>query len=253
MASSEDGDLDRGPERRDRRDEGELALRGVQPQRHGDRLPGVVGGRGRRRIGLELGEQRDERRVAGERDLAPQPVEQVHAPLGEVGDPRRDPVGMQRDAQDVDGRLEQVRRDGRRQQRHGAVRGDHLPGAVDDQRRIRVVALEDQVDRRPHRRHRLVVEVVALERGRVAGREQHPVALAQRHLEPLGEVQHHRRARPRAPRLDEREVPRRHVRVERELELREPAPLPPVAQQRPDLHLRCAHAAERSDGREARR
>ena len=42
--------------------------------------------------------------------LAPEPVEQVRAPLPQVRDPRRQPLGMQPEPQHVHRRLEQVRR-----------------------------------------------------------------------------------------------------------------------------------------------
>ena len=89
-------------------------------------------------------------------------------------------------------------------------------------------------ERLAYRRHLGRVEVVLRERGREAGGEQQLVAIAQRHLELVGEPQDHLRARPRAAGLDEAQVPGGHARLERQVELAEPAPLPPVAQQRAD-------------------
>ena len=77
-----------------------------------------------------------------------------------------------------------------------------------------------------------VVERALRVGGRVAGREQQRVALAQRHLELLGQVQHQLAAGLRAAGLDEAEVARRDAGLERQVELAEPAPLAPVAQQR---------------------
>ena len=63
--------------------------------------------------------------------------------------------------------------------------------AVDRQRRIGFVALEHQVDGPPRRRQRRVVERALPVHGRVAGRHQQRVALAQRHVQPFGQPQHH--------------------------------------------------------------
>ena len=147
------------------------------------------------RVGAQLVEQRPERGVAAHRDLALEALEHVRAPLAQVGDPRCDAVRMEAHAQDVERRLEQLGRDARRQQRHRAVGGQHLPGAVDDKRRVGLVPREDQGERVADRRHLRVVERVLLVDRRVTGRQQQPVALAQRHFEPAGEVQHHLGAR----------------------------------------------------------
>ncbi len=52
-------------------------------------------------VALGLVEQLREPRVGGHHQLAPEPGEQVRAPLGEVLDPGREPVGVQADPQDV--------------------------------------------------------------------------------------------------------------------------------------------------------
>ena len=53
-------------------------------------------------------------------------------------------------------------------------------------------------------------------------------------VELLGEMEHHLRARPRAAVLDEAQMPASHTRLERQLELAEPAALPPLPQHRAD-------------------
>jgi hypothetical protein len=82
--------------------------------------------------------------------------------------------------------------------------------------------------------HPLVVHLALGVGGRVAGRQEQVVALAQRDLEPLGEPDHHVAARLRAAGLHEAQVTRRDVGLERELELAEPPAGPPLAQQSPD-------------------
>ena len=89
----------------------QLGAARVEPQR--DRDAGLVGGERRLAAGVgdQLVLQGGEAFVARDGDLAAQPVEQVRAPLGQVADVRRHALGVQRDAQRVGGRLEQVRRD----------------------------------------------------------------------------------------------------------------------------------------------
>ena len=62
------------------------------------------------RVAADLVVEGGERGVAGDRDLVAQALEQVGAPLGEVDDPRRHPVGVQRHAHDVGRRRQQLGR-----------------------------------------------------------------------------------------------------------------------------------------------
>ena len=71
---------------------------------------------------------------------------------------------------------------------------------------------------------------------RVAGGEQHPVALAQRHVELLGQVQDHLLARARAAGLEEAQVARGDAGLEREVELAEAALGAPGLEEWPDSH-----------------
>ena len=66
------------------------------------------------------------------------------------------------------------------------------------------------------------------ERGCVAGRQQQRVALAERHVEVFGEMQHQLAARLGPSRLDEAQVPCRDVGLDGELQLAESASLAPV-------------------------
>ena len=167
------------------------------PQRRRDLARGQVGRvRGPSPPGSarELVVQRGQRRVAARDGLAPEPVEQVRAPLGEVHDPRRHALGVQREAQDVDRRLEQVLGDAGGQQRDRAVA--RRPSPSGGRRRPRGTA------RGPCRTRSSASRTGPISGSsrsrcavgrRVAGGEQQLVALAQRHVELLGQVQDHAR------------------------------------------------------------
>jgi hypothetical protein len=156
------------------------------------------------------------------------------APLVEVGDPGRHPVGMEADPQDVDRRLEEIGSDAVGEQADGGVRGEHLPRAVDHDGRIRLVRAQDLRDRLAHRLHLRILEVVLLEPRREPGGQQHAVALAQRDIELRGEVQHHLGAGPRSAGLEEAHVPSGDPGRERQLELAHPASSAPLAQEHAD-------------------
>src|ERR1044071_8785715 len=86
--------------------------------------------------------------------------------------------------------------------------------------------------------------------------ERQPVALGDRKVELLREVDEELPARARAAGLDEAEMPRRYVRVERELELAEaPARAPETHQLagRPRLVLDHGHARNVAELRRERR
>ena len=113
-----------------------------------------------------------------------------------------------------------------------------VPAAVDDDGRVGLVAAQDEVEGLAHRCHVGRVERALPVDGRVAGGEQQLVALAQRHLELLGQVQDHlaaRRARPVSTKLTCRaETPASSARSS----WLQPPPLAPVAQQRADTEGR---------------
>ena len=67
---------------------------------------------------------------------------------------------------------------------------------VDRDGRAGIVAVEHDLNGVTDRRHLGVVERALLEDGGIAGGQQQPVALAQRHFQLLGEVQHQLWARP---------------------------------------------------------
>ena len=146
--------------------------------------------------------------IGGDRDLAANATDEVAAPLVEVDGLRREPLGMKSDAERVRGRLEQLRSYPFRQNGDGAVGRDEVAEPVEYDRRIRLVRGEKALERLANRRHLLAVEAALAVRGRIARGEEQPVPLAQRDVEPLGEVEHHLPAWARPARLDEAEVPR---------------------------------------------
>ena len=90
--------------------------------------------------------------------------------------------------------------------------------------------LDRRVDRRADGVERGILERPVGEAGRKAGGDQPDIPLAQRNVELLGETQDQRPAGRGAADLDEAEMPRGHVRAQRKLQLRQPAPAAPVAQ-----------------------
>ena len=133
------------------------------------------------------------------------------------------------------------------QQRDRAVRGDHAPVAIDGERRVWVVAFQHALQRVTHRLHVRFVQPALTVRRRVARGEQQLVAVAQRDVELLGEMDDHLGAGPCPAGLDEADMPGGHVRLEREVQLAQAPPLAPLAQQRPDADpfLDLAHRHER--------
>ena len=85
---------------------------------------------------------------------------------------------------------------------------------------------------------------------RKAGRQQHPVLLAQRQVEPVGQPQHHVARRRRAAAFDEAQMALRDVGLEREVELAHAAAAAPFADEVADRRVPCVHAARnRPSGR----
>ena len=110
------------------------------------------------------------------------------------------------------------------EQRQAAVRVQQPPPPVDDDGRVRLVTGQHLPHRGAYRSHPGRVERSFAERGRVTGRQQQPVAVAQRQVEPFGQLQDHVAARARPAGFDEAEVPGGHLRAYGQFELAEPAP-----------------------------
>ena len=202
--------------------------------------PGWVAGTPRivARVGLQLGQQRAQLRILRDADLAPQPPQDVGAPLRQVGDPRRHALGMQAQAQRVDGRLQQVRGGAGRDQPDAGVAVDELPAAIDRDRRRGLVGGEQATDDLADLAHLGILERRLGIGGRVAGGQQQLVALPQRHVEMLGELDHHVAARLGAAGLDEAEMARGDLGLQRQLHLAETPLVAPAAQQRADAQGR---------------
>jgi len=185
---------------------------------------------GGRRVALQLVVQRLQHGVAGGGDLLLQPLQQVRAPLREVRDARRHALGVQAQAQHVDGRLQQLGRAAFHEQRHQRVVRHQVPVAVHGQRGEGLVALQHQVDGAARRGHRRVVERALAVHGREAGGHQQRVALAQRHVQALGQAQHHLAAGRGAAGFHVAQVTGRHLGLLRQVELAQAAVGAPVPQ-----------------------
>ena len=94
---------------------------------------------------------------AADRGLPPQSLDQVMAPLPEIVDARRQPLGVYGDAQRV--RPLQQMRCHAFEQHPGADVGVHdLPATVDHHAWKRVVGVENSLNARPHGGHVRVIE-----------------------------------------------------------------------------------------------
>ncbi len=149
------------------------------------------------------------------------------------------PVGHQRPYGRVEGDAQQVEivgvgiGAGQGEQRPGGPVEAHDPvGAIDDHHRERLVVGGHGVDGGPERALQQCVDAGLGIAGGEPGRSQELVAVAQRHIEGLGQRQHHLDARPRPGRLEEAEVASRHLGGERQVELAHPPLTAPVLEQR---------------------
>ena len=183
------GHLDRRAEGRDRADERELAPGCAAAAARRSRAPAASRARGAR-VGAASS--------SSSASSAASPVSAIWRSRRSSRCPRHSPrlairgatpSGCRLTRRTLTGGSSSLGRHAGGEQRHGAVGAEHLPGAVDHDRRVGVVAVEDQVDRAAHGRHLGVLQVVLLEDRGVAGGQQQLVAVAQRHVELLGELQ----------------------------------------------------------------
>ncbi|HVM10620.1 MAG TPA: hypothetical protein VM345_19325 [Acidimicrobiales bacterium] len=138
---------------------------------------------------------------------------------------------MEAGPDDVHRRLRKLRRQQRDERRHAAVRSDHVPLPVDDERRVRLHPAQDDVDRVPHRFEVGLVERPLAKGRREARGDEEGVAVAQGDVELFGQVQHELAAGLRPPGLDEAQVPRRDAGLHAEVELAHPPLGTPPPQQ----------------------
>ena len=146
---------------------------------------------GRRRVSAQLSEKLLQHGVATHLDLAAQAIEQVRSPLLEVGNTRRQSLRMQAEPQHVDGRLEQFGCRTGDQWPDRRIGGNQRPMAVNGERRVRLVAGQDEVDRLARVVQRRLAERPLGESRGMTGRDQENIAFAQRHVEPFGQAEHH--------------------------------------------------------------
>ena len=110
---------------------------------------------------------------------------------------------------------------------------DQVPEPVDDQSRVRLVRLEQPLEqeRLPKWLHHLPVVGQLQNRQAQAAREQQSIALGDRQIEVLGQVDEELAARAGTAGLDEAQVLGRDVGVQGQLELAHAAPRTPEADQ----------------------
>src|SRR5437762_5094602 len=95
---------------------------------------------------------------------------------------------MNSQAEHVDRWLEELRVDTVPKKRRGSIGLDQVPEPVDDQSRVRLVRFEQPLERLPKRLHHLPVVVQVQIGRRKTAREQQPIALGDRQIEVLGQV-----------------------------------------------------------------
>ena len=108
--------------------------------------------------------------------------------------------------------------------------------------------LQHEIDRCPRRFQRGIVERALRKRRRKPGRDQQHIALAQRHREPFGQLQHHVARRRGAAGFHEAEMTRGDLSVAGKIELAEMAALPPFAQVIADMDGLGSFGARRGGG-----
>jgi hypothetical protein len=172
----------------------------------------------------------------------------MHCPFGEVGNPRCDPIRVQADSQHIRRRRQQNCRHSLGQHIQGSVvGGDEVPPAVYDQRWERLVTPHDLVKGASYRCHLIGSERRLPVHRRISSGQQQRVLLAQWDLELGSEVHHELSARSGATGLDKAQVPGRHIRRDRQVELAEPTALPPPAQQPTDSRCLSCRGHRRED------
>jgi hypothetical protein len=175
---------------------------------------------GRRDVLAELGVQRGQPLVGIAVELGRHGVQHVPAPLAEVGDARCHALRVQGEPVGV---RAHVLRAPVGQDPLARVGGDDLAVLVDDDRRVGHVCVEDVGERAEDRGKVGAVERRLRVGGRVAGRQEQLVALAERQAKRLGEPDDYLAAGHRAAALDEAEVPLRRSGQQGQLKLAQPA------------------------------
>ena len=98
---------------------------------------------------------------------------------------------MEREAHGVDRPLQQIGGHVVIKLRQRGIAGDDTPVPVERESGVGLLPLENQIDGRARGGERGVLQRTLGKDGSIARRHQHDVAVAQRDVEPLGQVQHH--------------------------------------------------------------
>jgi hypothetical protein len=163
-------------------------------------------------------------------------LQDMPGPVGEVRDPGRHAVGVQRDPVGVGGRHQQLSRAPVEQDVLRGVRGHQFAVTVDDDRGVGHVGGEDVLERVHHGGQGLVVQRGLRVGGREPGRQQELVSFPQRQLERFPEPDDHLPARHRPAAFDEAQVPLGGTGPQGQLQLAQSAAGPPLAQDPGELH-----------------
>lgn len=171
-----------------------------------------------------------ERRRARQRERevsALEALQHQRADLRPVLHVRPQSVRVERGAHQVRGECSGEARNERAEQaRPASVHAQHVPAAVDEQRGIRLLLGEHELDGAAHGRHGCVVEWRVGVAARKPSAHQQGVLLAQREAEHARELHHHGATRARLARLEAADVAGRDVRRDGERLLSEADPLP---------------------------
>ena len=137
---------------------------------------------------------------------------------------------MKAQPQHVEGLAEQTLWYSIEQRRNHAVGGNQVPVSVDGERRVRLMRLQNAVDRLARSLECGIFErTLRKGRGKSRGDQQH-IALAQGNVQPFGELEHHVARGRGAAGFHEAQVTRGNLRIESEIELAEMTALAPFAQ-----------------------
>ncbi len=202
----------------------------------------------RHRIGFQLVIEFYQLGIGGGLALAVQPLQKMARPFREIDGARRQRLGVKSEPQNVEGLAEQSRRNALQERHHHAVGRHQIPVPVVGECRIGLMRPQHQIDRSPRRFQRGIVQRALRKRRRKPRRHQQHVALAQRHGQPLRQLQHHVARRRRAPGFHEAQVTCGNLGIAGEIELAEMAALPPFAQVIADMDGLDAVGSRRGRG-----
>ena len=160
---------------------------------------------------IELLEQPRELVVSGSGELALDAITKVGHDIVGIDDLRHQ---LEADAEDVDRRVQQSRVDGRDERCYGGVCRDQVPVTVEDDSWIRLVTLQNPLQRFADRSEFRCSERVLRECGSMTSGKQQAVTFTKRNVESLAKAQQHVSPWLGAAGLDETQMARRYARIQ---------------------------------------